>query len=554
MSRSKLKNDQPVSALFEFLLFQVTNFNLKEMVQLCTCQSYLISSHVSTNINLDQNEFVFEEGGGKGTSINFAPSLLKSLSHAFKEKSKKSVIYDDHMKTVGTGFSHLGLNNDSTASLSLSIKSGKGKKSHTSKFESDPGSPRYSVDQYTDLDEDWDADVDQGLASTESQPKFLENKPSKSFEYPKLKHENHSFGMKNHFHGIINDPSNSLYNLYGPHIAQENESTKELEEMNALISRFNRFKKLIQEPNIDLNNLKKMAWNGIPYELRPISWQLLLGYLPTNSDRRVSQLSKKRKEYLEGIEQVFNKEKDQTTWHQIEIDIPRTNPKIPLYQSETTQRSLERILYLWAVRHPASGYVQGINDLATPFYQTFLSSYVDVNIKIEEFDPKNVPKDVMNAVEADTFWCLTKLLEGIQDNYIHAQPGIIRQVNELKDLINRIDSELYTHLVNENVEFIQFSFRWMNCLLMRELSVKNTIRMWDTYLSEVNGFSEFHVYVCAAFLVKWSDELRTMEFQDIMMFLQNLPTKEWDEKDIELLLSEAFIWQSLYKHATAHLK
>lgn len=29
---------------------------------------------------------------------------------------------------------------------------------------------------------------------------------------------------------------------------------------------------------------------------------------------------------------------------------------------------------------------------------------------------------------------------------------------------------------------MQFAFRWMNCLLMREISVKCTIRMWDTYL------------------------------------------------------------------------
>ena len=35
---------------------------------------------------------------------------------------------------------------------------------------------------------------------------------------------------------------------------------------------------------------------------------------------------------------------------------------------------------------------------------------------------------------------------------------------------------------------MQFAFRWMNCLLMREISVKNTIRMWDTYLvSAIQG-------------------------------------------------------------------
>jgi len=89
---------------------------------------------------------------------------------------------------------------------------------------------------------------------------------------------------------------------------------------------------------------------------------------------------------------------------------------------------------------------------------------------------------VLDAVEADSFWCLTKLLDGIQDNYIFAQPGIQRQVAALHDLTARIDAPLAKHLEQESVEFIQFSFRWMNCLLMREISVKNTIRMWDTYM------------------------------------------------------------------------
>jgi len=97
-------------------------------------------------------------------------------------------------------------------------------------------------------------------------------------------------------------------------------------------------------------------------------------------------------------------------------------------------------------------------------------------------DPGQLPRGVLDAVEADCFWCLTKLLEGIQDNYVSSQPGIQRQVAALRDLTNRIDAGLVRHFEQEGVEFIQFSFRWMNCLLMREISVQNTIRMWDTYL------------------------------------------------------------------------
>lgn len=82
--------------------------------------------------------------------------------------------------------------------------------------------------------------------------------------------------------------------------------------------------------------------------------------------------------------------------------------------------------------------------------------------------------------------------------------------------------------------------------------LRNTIA--HALQAEEDGFSSFHLYVCAAFLVKWSDQLRKMDFQEVMMFLQSLPTKQWTEKDIELLLSEAFIWQSLFKGSGAHLK
>jgi hypothetical protein len=32
------------------------------------------------------------------------------------------------------------------------------------------------------------------------------------------------------------------------------------------------------------------------------------------------------------------------------------------------------------MRHPASGYVQGINDVATPFIVVFLSQYVKLDL------------------------------------------------------------------------------------------------------------------------------------------------------------------------------
>lgn len=56
-----------------------------------------------------------------------------------------------------------------------------------------------------------------------------------------------------------------------------------------------------------------------------------------------------------------------------------------------------------------------------------------------------------------------------------------------------------------------------------------------------DAFSDFHLYVCSAFLNRWDEELRKMDFQGIIMFLQSLPTQKWTARETELLLADAFV-------------
>lgn len=64
---------------------------------------------------------------------------------------------------------------------------------------------------------------------------------------------------------------------------------------------------------------------------------------------------------------------------------------------------------------------------------------------IEKFDIGTLSVEIRDAIEADSFWCLSKFLDCIQDNYIFAQLGIQEKVNQLKDLIQRIDGMLPQH-------------------------------------------------------------------------------------------------------------
>lgn len=322
-------------------------------------------------------------------------------------------------------------------------------------------------------------------------------------------------------------------------------------------ARLMKFTKELSGSTVYLEKLRELAWSGVPPYLRPTIWRLLLGYAPSNSDRREGILRRKRQEYLDCVAQYYDipdierTDEEINMLRQIGVDCPRTVPDVTFFQLEEVQKSLERILYTWAIRHPASGYVQGINDLATPFLVVFLSEYLEGSI--ETWSMANLSPEKMSNVEADCYWCLSKMLDGMQDHYTFAQPGIQRLVFKLKELVRRIDEPVARHMEEQGLEFLQFAFRWFNCLLIREIPFHLVTRLWDTYLSEGDALPDFLVYIFASFLLTWSDKLRKLEFQEMVMFLQHLPTQNWTDVELEMVLSQAYMWHTMFNNSPSHL-
>ena len=262
-------------------------------------------------------------------------------------------------------------------------------------------------------------------------------------------------------------------------------------------------------PSVDLAALRELLWSGAPEEdpkIRAEAWQMLLGYLPPVKDRQGPGLQKKREEYdelrrrhyapIESGQDGLSDVDSAAILRQIRVDIPRTSPGLPIFSHPRIHQLLERVLFIWSIRHPASGYVQGINDIATPFVVVLLASKLDC--LPEDIDVDAATDEMLDSVEAGAYWCLTKFLSDIQDHYTAGQPGIQQMVAKLKEIVHRIDQKLYEHLESQGLDFLQLSFRWMNCLLLREFPFPCVIRLWDTYIAEpLEGFSSFHVYVCS---------------------------------------------------------
>ncbi|CAD5196343.1 GTPase-activating protein GYP1-like [Musa acuminata AAA Group] len=322
-------------------------------------------------------------------------------------------------------------------------------------------------------------------------------------------------------------------------------------------ARVAKFTKELSRPAVILEKLRELSWSGVPPYMRPDIWRLLLGYAPPNSDRRDGVLARKRLEYVDCVSQYYDipdserSDDEINMLRQIAVDCPRTVPDVTFFQHSQIQKSLERILYTWAIRHPASGYVQGINDLVTPFLIVSLSEHL--NGSMENWSISDLSPQKISNIEADCYWCLSKLLDGMQDHYTFAQPGIQRLVFRLRELVRRIDEPVSKHMEEQGLEFLQFAFRWFNCLLIREIPFHLVTRLWDTYLAEGDSLPEFLVYISASLLLTWSDQLQKLDFQEMVMFLQHLPTEDWTHHELEMVLSRAFMWHTMFSSSPSHL-
>lgn len=348
-----------------------------------------------------------------------------------------------------------------------------------------------------------------------------------------------------------------------------------------------------------LEDLRRCAWKGCSPKNRAQVWRLLLGHEPMEHSVRHSALEMKRKAYREyvkvlsapqgaaqvelsrqlkrcrsmqkhmGIEsnkgegggrQLSLEDKDgnfveysdyaMKTLRQIEMDLPRTHPDIAIFHVPEVRNAMRRILYIYGMLNPNKNYVQGMNELLTPVLVVFFSSYLKEvrdrgveNFLVREEVCNSLAAEELDEAEADAFWTFSLVVRSIEDNFIAEQPGILRRIARLEEIVREVDPLLSQHLARNGNEFIQFSYRWMNCLLMRELPFPLVVKLWDALIAEEDGLSELHVYFCAAMITKFRAELLAKGFEQCIMFLQNLPTSEWKTSDIDVLLSQAYVWR-----------
>ena len=123
------------------------------------------------------------------------------------------------------------------------------------------------------------------------------------------------------------------------------------------LSRLEKFQQILDSNPVNLTELEKLSWKGIPKMYRAVCWKLLSDYLPLKKELQEKTIEQKRNSYWESVTECYSPtflDLNHETLRQILNDIPRMNPLIPIFQNDTVQNIFQRVLYVWAVRHPGS--------------------------------------------------------------------------------------------------------------------------------------------------------------------------------------------------------
>jgi len=327
------------------------------------------------------------------------------------------------------------------------------------------------------------------------------------------------------------------------------------DEQYCLLLFNNVLQKFAHSPELCWEIEKLVCQYGVPNEKRALVWGLLLSYIPTNQLHRKSELLFRRQRYIELIGKHCNKDDERDPLRDlIRADVTRTHPRefVTIYQTEAVQQAFIRLLYVWSKENPQIRYFQGLNDLAVPFFTVFLTSCFGrlADTDIQQSTVWNQLDRFIHAIEADTYWCLSKLLDALQCQVVFTNRGLHAEhmIDQFKALTSRAMPLIHHKLEELGVHFSMFSFRWILCFMGRELSIKNQIVLWDYYISNgPSGFASVHIYFCCVFLESLSGViLDCTDFGSCLTALQSNTTQFWTPLHIKAMVDRAKFLQTVF--------
>lgn len=302
---------------------------------------------------------------------------------------------------------------------------------------------------------------------------------------------------------------------------------------------------ILNQETIDIIELTKLSWQGHKCPLtRAQIWRLILGYENPVRQIRSEDLQQKRLEYLEKLktlESCSKKKKPTKT-------LLKSFPKNDLFKNKIVQKSLSQLLDL--LEKDKKLKKKSTSAMVIPFFIVFLSEYYPVDLETLEVYDEGPQKSYISIVEADTFWCTTIFLE----LFLHNKRSQLCE--NVKKALEKFDSAVFFHM---NVEGVRMSFlnRWLKYLFLKDFPIHICLRIFDELIANKSSQKLLKKYTdympqnnfivclaCALFSI-FRNQILMNNGSQLEEIMTKLPTESWGEIEILILVSQAYLYQTI---------
>ena len=367
-----------------------------------------------------------------------------------------------------------------------------------------------------------------------------DNKKDDSFEIiSKAKEFEDDFGFSETSFKTIYENDELLAHVIShtnDYISKNNQKSVEIKHLSDFIS-FDEFSNEI---------IYSILIKGIPEALpclRPLIWKSLIGFYPLNNlSEWKEETINKFKIYEENIVKKYDyypnnikEDRDINLINQINKDLPRTRFDCDFYANNPNNyEKLRRILFFYANEHRDVNYIQGMNEIIAIIFYIFSKDDNPFNEKYKE---------------SDSYFTFEKLMEQVKDifmmeNIDYSQLYVKEQIEEIKKILKKIDSNLMNHFHQIGLEIDNFVMRWLLVLFAQEFTIDVAVNFWDRLFTQKNKI-KFVCYISAAIIKRNKDKIMMLDAGGIMEWAQELQNK-MNEIDINDIVQLAIQIQKKY--------
>jgi len=237
--------------------------------------------------------------------------------------------------------------------------------------------------------------------------------------------------------------------------------------------------------------MKKVIYiKGCDESYRPLLWLYLFGVYSPNYDKGNNErkMNKLIKQYLV-LKHQWNSiiEEQQESIRSIKElvnnDVKRTDRESDHFRTEDSigMQSLKNIMFAYILFHRNTSYVQGMCDLATPFFHLFIKLFLNENEVLMWND------EVYTREKAETivFWCFNNMMD--MSSYVDIFGNLKNSQTFLSERILSIASSVHPMLGQwlqiQKIDDLLFIYK--SCLLQfkRDFPIPALLRIWDTIYS-----------------------------------------------------------------------